>query len=40
LFGYIGAAIGTTIALSISGCLLMAFLYLTFNIFTWPKIKI
>jgi len=39
LFGYIGAAIGTAIALTISGCLLMVFLHLTFNIFAWPKIK-
>lgn len=37
VFGFIGAAIGTAIAMSTSGIFLMVFLYFTFSILEWPK---
>jgi len=36
-YGLIGAAIGTTISMAVSGGILIAFIYFVFNIPDWPK---
>ena len=40
IFGFVGAAIGTSIAMFSAGFFLVMFLHFSFNIFSWRKVEV